>query len=90
MGEVAANAVVVGLVVCGITLATNGTKVAALDLVAVLIDHQRVPVAILVRGLAQLAGERQLGLALLAEERAAIADLRKQLAIEPEQMNGVS
>lgn len=72
------------------TFSADDSQEAVLDFFALLIYHQGVPVAVFVRGFAQLAGQRQLRFALFAEERAFLVEFLDECAVEPEQMNGAS
>ena len=58
----------VGAVGDGVARAANDPQVTLGNLLALLADDHGVPVAPLVRGLAQLTGKGELGLALHAEE----------------------
>ena len=76
----------VRLVVCRVSRATDNAEVATVDLAPLLVHHHGVPVAVFVLRFAQLAGERQLRLALFAKERAAAANLLEESTVEPEEL----
>lgn len=80
--QIATHAVVIGAIIRRVSLATYNAQVTVLELVAVLIHYKRIPVAKLVRGFAQLARQRQLGLALLAIKGTLALKLCQQAAIE--------
>lgn len=62
----------------------DDSQEAVLDFFTLLIHYQGVPVAVFVRGFAQLAGQRQLRFALFAEERAFVVELFDERAVKPE------
>lgn len=65
------------------TFSADDSQEAVLDLFAVFVHYQGVPVAVFVRGFAQLAGQRQLRFALFAEERAFLVELFDERAVKP-------
>ena len=81
--QIASHAVVIGTIVRRVSLAAYNAQIAVIELVAVLVHNKRVPVAKLMCGLAQLARQRQLGLALLAIKGTLALKLCQQAAIEP-------
>ena len=68
----------------GIARAANNPQVATVDLITIRVDHKSIPVAKLMLGLTQLAGKRQLRVALLAIEDAGTAKGLEALSIHPE------
>ena len=88
--QIATHAVVIGTIIRRVSLAAHNAQITVLELIAVLVHHKRVPVAKLMRGLAQLACQRQLGLALLAIKGTLALKLCQQAPSSQKQINGVS
>lgn len=89
--QIAAHAVVIDTIIRRASLAAHNAQVTVLELVAVLVHHKRVPVTKLVRGLTQLARQRQLRLALLAiKGTLALSSFASRQPSSQKQINGVS